>query len=76
LKPLIQFLVEELVDFPDAVEVGEIVGDDATTYEIKVSQPDLGKVIGKQGRIANAIRSLVRAIGNKQGRRVFVEIGA
>lgn len=76
MKPLIQFLVEELVDFPDAVEVGEIVGEDSTTYEIKVSQPDLGKVIGKQGRIANAIRNVIRAIANKQGRRVFVEITA
>ena len=74
MKPLIQFLVEELVDFPDAVEIGEVVGDDSTTYEIKVSQPDLGKVIGRQGRIANAIRTVVRAVANKQGRRVFVEI--
>ena len=59
MKSTVEFLVKELVDNPDAVEVSEISGDDSTTYEVRVSPDDLGKVIGKQGRIANAIRTLV-----------------
>lgn len=74
MKPLVQFLVGELVDFPDAVEVEEISGSDSTTFEVKVAQPDLGKVIGKQGRIANALRALLRAVGLKHSQKVFLEI--
>ena len=59
MKSTVEFLVKELVDNPDAVEVSEITSDDSTTYEVRVSPDDLGKVIGKQGRIANAIRTLV-----------------
>jgi len=74
LKSTVEFLVKELVDNPDAVEVSEISGDDATTYEVRVSPDDLGKVIGKQGRIANAIRTLVKAVAMKDKRKVYVEI--
>jgi len=74
LKSTVEFLVKELVDNPDAVEVTEIEGDDATTYEVRVSPDDLGKVIGKQGRIANAIRTLVKAVAMKDKRKVYVEI--
>jgi predicted RNA-binding protein YlqC (UPF0109 family) len=54
--------------------VSEITGDDSTTYEVRVSPDDLGKVIGKQGRIANAIRTLVKAVAMKDKRKVYVEI--
>jgi predicted RNA-binding protein YlqC (UPF0109 family) len=74
LKSTVEFLVKELVDNPDAVEVTEITGDDSTTYEVRVSPDDLGKVIGKQGRIANAIRTLVKAVAMKDKRKVYVEI--
>jgi hypothetical protein len=74
LKSTVEFLVKELVDNPDAVEVSEITGDDSTTYEVRVSPDDLGKVIGKQGRIANAIRTLVKAVAMKDKRKVYVEI--
>ncbi|MFY8052120.1 MAG: KH domain-containing protein [Armatimonadaceae bacterium] len=74
MKSTVEFLVKELVDNPDAVEVTEIEGDDATTYEVRVSPDDLGKVIGKQGRIANAIRTLVKAVAMKDKRKVYVEI--
>ena len=74
MKSTVEFLVKELVDNPDAVEVSEISGDDATTYEVRVSPDDLGKVIGKQGRIANAIRTLVKAVAMKDKRKVYVEI--
>lgn len=74
MKSTVEFLVKELVDNPDAVEVSEISGDDSTTYEVRVSPDDLGKVIGKQGRIANAIRTLVKAVAMKDKRKVYVEI--
>ncbi|MFM2413877.1 MAG: hypothetical protein RJB05_1053 [Armatimonadota bacterium] len=74
MKSTVEFLVKELVDNPDAVEVTEITGDDSTTYEVRVSPDDLGKVIGKQGRIANAIRTLVKAVAMKDKRKVYVEI--
>ena len=74
MKSTVEFLVKELVDNPDAVEVPEITGDDSTTYEVRVSPDDLGKVIGKQGRIANAIRTLVKAVAMKDKRKVYVEI--
>ena len=74
MKSTVEFLVKELVDNPDAVEISEITGDDSTTYEVRVSPDDLGKVIGKQGRIANAIRTLVKAVAMKDKRKVYVEI--
>ena len=74
MKSTVEFLVKELVDNPDAVEVSEITGDDSTTYEVRVSPDDLGKVIGKQGRIANAIRTLVKAVAMKDKRKIYVEI--
>jgi predicted RNA-binding protein YlqC (UPF0109 family) len=74
LKSTVEFLVKELVDNPDAVEVSEVTSDDSTTYEVRVSPDDLGKVIGKQGRIANAIRTLVKAVAMKDKRKVYVEI--
>lgn len=74
MKSTVEFLVKELVDNPDAVEVSEITGDDSTTYEVRVSPDDLGKVIGKQGRIANAIRTLVKAVAMEDKRKVYVEI--
>lgn len=74
MKSTVEFLVKELVDNPEAVEVSEITGDDSTTYEVRVAPDDLGKVIGKQGRIANAIRTLVKAVAMKDKRKVYVEI--
>jgi len=76
LKQTVEFIVQQLVDSPDDVEVVEIPGDDAMTYEVRVAPDDLGKVIGKQGRIANAIRTIVKAVAMKDKQKVFVEIVA
>ncbi len=76
MNKLIEFLVKELVDEPEQVSVTEVLADEATTYEIRVAPNDLGKVIGKQGRIANALRTVVKAIAMKDKRKVFVEIVA
>ena len=74
VKELIEYLVKELVDTPDQVVVQEIPGEEATTYEVRVAPDDLGKVIGKQGRIANAIRVVAKAVAMKNKKKVYVEI--
>jgi predicted RNA-binding protein YlqC (UPF0109 family) len=76
LQTLLEFLVKNLVDEPQLVQVSEVPGDESTTYEIRVGPNDLGKVIGKQGRIANAIRTVAKASAMKTKRKVFVEIVA
>lgn len=76
MKNLIEYLVKELVDDPDQVNISEVPGEEATTYEVRVAPEDLGKVIGKQGRIANALRTVAKAVAMKHKRKVYVEIVA
>jgi Predicted RNA-binding protein (contains KH domain) len=76
LKQLIEYLVKALVDEPDQVQISEVPGDEATTYEVRVAPDDLGKVIGKQGRIANALRTVAKAAAMKDKKKVYVEIVA
>lgn len=74
MKDLVEVIAKALVDNPDAVEVNEIIGEQSVIVELKVAQEDMGKVIGKQGRIAKAIRTVVKAAATKQNKRVVVEI--
>ncbi len=74
MKELIEFIAKSLVDNPDAVRVNELQGERMAIYELRVNSEDLGKVIGKQGRTARAIRTLVSAAATKQNRRAMVEI--
>ncbi len=74
LENLLEFLVKALVDEPDQVNITEVQQDQATTYEVRVAPNDLGKVIGKQGRIANALRTVTKAAAMKHKRKVYVEI--
>jgi predicted RNA-binding protein YlqC (UPF0109 family) len=74
LKELIEYMAKALVDDPDQVQVEEIEGTSATIYELRVGPEDMGRVIGKQGRVANAMRTLLRAAAARQGRRVTLEI--
>ncbi len=76
MKPMIEYLVRELVDEPEHVTVIEIPGEESTTYEVHVAPGDLGKVIGKQGRIANALRTVTKAVAMKSKQKVYVEIVA
>lgn len=76
LKNLIEYLVKELVDDPEQVNISEVPGEEATTYEVRVAPDDLGKVIGKQGRIANALRTVAKAAAMKHKKKVYVEIVA
>lgn len=74
MKELVEAIAKALVDNPDAVEVNEVEGERSTILELKVAPDDMGKVIGKQGRIAKAIRTVVKAAATKDDKRVVVEI--
>lgn len=74
MKELVEILAKALVDNPDEVIVNEIEGTQSIIIELKVAPEDMGKVIGKQGRIAKAIRTLVKASAIKENKRVVVEI--
>ena len=74
MKELVEFIARSLVDYPDYVEVNEVEGKRSLVLELKVHPDDMGKVIGKQGRIAKAIRTVVSAAATKEDKRVNVEI--
>jgi hypothetical protein len=74
VKELVEYLVKALVDKPEEVKINQIEGEAVTILEIHVASEDAGKVIGKDGRIANAIRTVVKAAGAKNQKRVTVEI--
>ena len=71
---LVEYIAKSLVDNPDQVSVNEVEGSQSLIIELKVSPEDMGKVIGKQGRIAKAIRTVVKAAATKENKRVIVEI--
>jgi len=74
MKNLILTIAKALVDKPDEVELNEITGDVTTVFELHVAKDDLGKVIGKQGKTAQAIRTLLNATATKFKKRVVLEI--
>ena len=74
MKELVEVLAKALVDHPEEVSVTETDKENATVIELRVASSDMGKVIGKQGRIAKAIRSLVKAAASKDDKKVVVEI--
>ena len=74
MKELVEVIPKALVDNPDEVVVTESMKGEDTLIELKVAPADMGKVIGKQGRIAKAIRSVVKAAASKEDRKVIVEI--
>lgn len=73
-KDLVEYIAKSLVDNPDGVSVNLIEGEKSTIIELKVSQDDIGKVIGKNGRIAKAVRTILSASATKSGKRVVLEI--
>jgi predicted RNA-binding protein YlqC (UPF0109 family) len=74
VNTLLEYLVKALVDEPEQVSITEVPAEETTTFEVRVSPNDLGKVIGKQGRIANALRTVVKSVAMKDKRKVYVEI--
>lgn len=74
MRELVLFVAKHLVDYPDQVEVIEVENGQNLVLKLKVAPDDVGKVIGRQGRIARAIRSVVKAAASRDSRRVTVEI--
>lgn len=74
MKEYIENIVKVLVDNPDEIDLKEIAGSRTTVFELRVAKSDLGKVIGKQGNTARAIRTLLAAVGARQGHRAVLEI--
>ncbi|MCH7947210.1 MAG: KH domain-containing protein [candidate division Zixibacteria bacterium] len=74
MKEFIEYIVKNLVDNPDAVNVVEIEGTRTTVYELRVGEGDLGKVIGKEGKTARSIRTILSAAAARQGKRAVLEI--
>ncbi|WP_160720028.1 KH domain-containing protein [Bacillus sp. USDA818B3_A] len=75
MKQLIETIVKPLVDFPEDVHVDVSEDETRITYQLSVNKTDMGKVIGKQGRVAKAIRTVVYAAGSSQQKKIFLEIG-
>ncbi len=74
MKELLLYMAKNLVDDPDAVTVNEISDEDGTVLELHVASDDMGKVIGRQGRIAKEIRTIVKTVAQRSGEKVTVEI--
>ncbi len=74
LRELVEFMAKSLVDEPEQVEVNEVVGEQTTVVELKVAKADLGKVIGKQGRTARSMRTILNAASTKLNKRSVLEI--
>jgi len=74
VRELVEMIVRALVDQPELVVMNEVEGERSVIFEVRVAPDDLGKVIGKGGRIANALRTLVRAAGAKNHKSVWVDI--
>ena len=74
MKELLLYMAKNLVDDPDSVSVTETVNDDGTVLELRVAPGDMGKVIGRQGRIAKEIRTIVKTVAQRTGEKITVEI--
>ena len=74
LKELLTYIAKHLVDYPDEVNVIEKTTETETVFELRVNASDMGKVIGRQGRIAKEIRSLMRSVALRHGKRISVDI--
>jgi predicted RNA-binding protein YlqC (UPF0109 family) len=74
MKELVEYIAKSLVDQPEAVKLTEVEGENTSVIELSVAKEDMGKVIGKQGRTATAMRTLLNAAGMKQKKRTILEI--
>ncbi len=73
MKDILQTIILNLVDDKTAVEIKEVEGEKSVIFEVKVAESDMGKIIGRQGRLAKSIRTLIKAVANKEQKRVTVE---
>lgn len=74
MREFLEYIAKQLVDNPDSVQITEEEKDNKVIFKLKVAQPDVGKIIGKQGRTAQSIRVLLSAVAAKQGKRAILEV--
>ncbi|HHU93286.1 MAG TPA: KH domain-containing protein [Halanaerobiaceae bacterium] len=74
MKELVETIAKAIVDKPEEVVVNEVLGEKSVILEVSVAEEDMGKIIGKQGRIARAIRTVVKAAATREGKKVIVDI--
>ncbi len=74
MKEFVEYMVRSLVENPDQVEVREIDGTHSIIFEVRVAEEDVGRVIGKEGRVANAMRTLLKVAATRRGKRAILEI--
>lgn len=74
MREFLEYVAKQLVDNPDSVQISEEEKDNKVIFKIKVAQPDIGKIIGKQGRTAQSIRVLLSAVAAKSGKRAILEV--
>ena len=73
MKEVLETIIKNLVDNQDAVEIKEVEGEKNIIFEVKVAEEDMGKIIGRQGKIAQSIRTVMRAVANRKDKKVTVE---
>ena len=73
MKEVLEIMIKNLVDTAEEVSIKELNGEESVVYEVKVEDDDMGKVIGKQGRVARAIRSIMKSIASKEDKKVTIE---
>ena len=73
MKEVLDLMIRNLVDNPEEVSIKELNGEKSVVYEVKVAEEDMGKVIGRQGKIAQSIRTVMKAVANKNDKKVTVE---
>ena len=73
MREILETMIKNLVDNPEAVTINEVEGEKNIIFEVKVAEGDMGKIIGRQGKIAQSIRTVIRAIANRKDKRVTVE---
>lgn len=73
MKDILQTIIENLVENREAIEIKQVEGEKSVVFEVKVAESDMGKIIGKEGRLAKAIRTVIKAVASKEQKRVTVE---
>jgi hypothetical protein len=73
MKELLEVIIKGLVDYPDEVNIVEKSNDRSVNYEVSVASPDMGKIIGKQGKMAKSIRTVMKSVANKEHKRINIE---
>ena len=74
MKETLELIVKKLVDLPEKVEINETTGTNVTILEVSVDESDVGKIIGKEGKTASSIRTIIKSIAKKNGKRIIIEV--